>query len=244
MSGAGSWYYFLCVSWFLVYISRNGLQPAKQFMTLIIEPEIGVPFSDDVPNIDLKERAEAACNTAEKLADHGLDITPTAEDEDIAAKLSLAYADDPEKTSKKVTTKKAAALTPASIVLTNNILQEFGHSVAESATQIRYLVTNKLLLESENADPRIRIRALELLGKISDVGLFVEKSEVTITHQSTEDLRDKLRGKLEKLVNPVDETVDAEYEDEEIILDGEVLNMSEIMGVDEVNDAADEVAYD
>jgi len=220
-----------------VYIPHNGYQPAKQFMTLLIEPEIGVPFSDDMTFVDLKERAEAACNTAEKLADHGLDITPTAEDEDTAARLALAYADDPEKTSKKVTTKKAATLTPASIVLTNSILQEFGHSVAESATQIRYLVTNKLLLESENADPRIRIRALELLGKISDVGLFAEKSEVTITHQSTEDLRDKLRGKLEKLVNPID----AEYEDGEIVLDGEVLDMRKVMGVDELKAAADEV---
>ena len=44
------------------------------------------------------------------------------------------------------------------------------------------------------------MRALELLGKISDVGLFSEKSEVTITHQSTDDLREKLKGKLEKLV--------------------------------------------
>ena len=44
------------------------------------------------------------------------------------------------------------------------------------------------------------MRALELLGKISDVGLFSEKSEVTITHQSTDDLRAKLKGKLEKLV--------------------------------------------
>ena len=160
-------------------------------MTLLIEPEIGVPLADDIPNVDLKERAEAACNTALKLAEHGLDLEPTVEDEDAAAKLALAYADNPEKTSKKVTAKKAATLTPASIVLTNNILQEFGHSVAESATQIRYLVTNKLLLESENADPRIRIRALELLGKISDVGLFAEKTEVTVTHQSTEDLRNK-----------------------------------------------------
>ena len=226
-----------------MYIPHNGLQPAKQSifnMTLFIEPEIGVPFTDDMPNIDLKERAEVACKTAQKLAEHGLDLSPTGEDEDTAAKLALAYADNPEKTSKKVTTKKAATLTPASIVLTNNILQEFGHSVAESATQIRHLVTNKLLLESENADPRIRIRALELLGKISDVGLFAEKSEVTITHQSTEDLRDKLRGKLEKLVNPID----AEYEDGEIVLDGEVLDMRKVMGVDEVNDAADEVAYD
>ena len=61
-------------------------------------------------------------------------------------------------------------------------------------------MTNKLVLESENPAPRIRMRALELLGKISDVGLFSEKSEVTITHQSTDDLREKLKGKLEKLV--------------------------------------------
>jgi len=211
-------------------------------MTLFIEPEIGVPFTDDMPNIDLKERAEVACKTAQKLSEHGLDLSPTGEDEDTAAKLALAYADNPEETSKKVTTKKAATLTPASIVLTNNILQEFGHSVAESATQIRHLVTNKLLMESENADPRIRIRALELLGKISDVGLFAEKSEVTITHQSTEDLRDNLRGKLEKLVNPIDGAVDAEYTDSEVVLDEEILDLRKVMGVDELKAAVDEVA--
>ena len=210
-------------------------------MTLRIEPEIGVPLADDIPNVDLKERAEAACNTALKLAEHGLDLEPTVEDEDAAAKLVLAYADNPEKTSKKVTAKKAATLTPASIVLTNNILQEFGHSVAESATQIRYLVTNKLLLEAENADPRIRIRALELLGKISDVGLFAEKSEVTVTHQSTEDLRNKLRGKLEKLVQPV-EIEEVDYED--VVLDGEALNLEEELGVDEIADAVNEVTDD
>jgi len=216
-------------------------------MTLFIEPEIGVPLVDDVPNVDLKERAEAACNTALKLAEHGLDLEPTVEDEDVAAKLALSYADDPEKTSKKVTARKAAKLTPASIVLTNNILQEFGHSVAESATQIRYLVTNKLLLESENDDPRIRIRALELLGKISDVGLFAEKTEVTVTHQSTDDLRNKLRGKLEKLVEPVipAEIEDANYED--IVLNGEVLNLDEELGLaveEVVEDEGGEETYD
>tara|TARA_R110000782_G_scaffold229206_3_gene315634 strand:+ start:29 stop:637 length:609 start_codon:yes stop_codon:yes gene_type:complete len=202
-------------------------------MTLLIEPEIGVPFSDDMTFVDLKERAEAACNTALKLADHGLDIEPTQEDEDVAAKLAVAYADDPEKTSKKATTNKVAKLTPASLILTNNILQEFGHSVAENAVQIRHLVTNKLLLESENADPRIRMRALELLGKISDVGLFAEKSEVTITHQSTDDLRDKLRGKLEKLVNPEHEAVDAEYEEQKTMFDGEVLDMDVEFGLND-----------
>ena len=99
--------------------------------------------------------------------------------------------------------------------------------MVDSALQVRHLVTNKLLLESENADPRIRMRALELLGKISDVGLFSEKSEVTITHQSTDDLREKLRSKLEKLVNPVEE---AEIEDA-VVLDGEVLDVDAELGL-------------
>ena len=192
-------------------------------MTIMLEPEIGVPLDKDKPYEDLKTNAEAACNTALELAEHGLDIEPNEEDKEIAARLAAAYADNPEKTSKKASDKNLAKLTPASLVLTNAILQEFGSSVAESATQIRHLVTNKLLLESENEDPRIRIRALELLGKISDVGLFAEKSEVTVTHQSTDDLRDKLRSKLEKLVNPVEV-------EEAVVIDNEVINIEEELG--------------
>ena len=208
-------------------------------MTLPIDPELGVPLNEGESNPDLKNQVEAASNTALELAEHGLDITPTKEDKDVAAKLAVAYEDNPEKTSKKASHKNISTLTPASLVLTNSILQEFGHSVAESATQIRHLVTNKLLLESENADPRIRMRALELLGKISDVGLFAEKSEVTITHQSTEDLREKLRSKLEKLVNPVeiDEAVVIEHEElGQIDLDEELGALDEEYDDEEYDD--------
>ena len=206
-------------------------------MTLTIDPELGVPLNEGESNPDLKNQVEAASNTALELAEHGLDITPTKEDKDVAAKLAVAYADNPEKTSKKASHKNISTLTPASLVLTNSILQEFGHSVAESATQIRHLVTNKLLLESENADPRIRMRALELLGKISDVGLFAEKSEVTITHQSTEDLREKLRSKLEKLVNPVEIDEAVVIEQEEL---GEIDLDEELGSLDEEYDEDDE----
>ena len=172
----------------------------------------------------------AAAETVEELAEHGLEVDANKEDQDVAAKITSSYASDPDKTSKKITLKKAATLTPASLVLTNNILQEFGQLVAENAAQIRHMVTNKLVLETDNPDPRVRIRALELLGKISDVGLFSEKSEVTVTHQSTDDLRLKLRSKLAKLVNPEDS------EPDEVIIDGEVLDVSEELGVDKPND--------
>jgi hypothetical protein len=186
-------------------------------MSLMLEPEIGVPYSDEIPYMDLRARAEAACNTASMLGEHGLDLQPTSEDEEIAAKISLAYADNPEKTSKKVSTKRASALPPAALVATHGILTQFGHSVVESAVQVRHLVTNKLIEETENPDPRVRIRALELLGKISDVGLFTDKTEVTITHRTTDELRESLRNKLSKLVNPEEDVIEAEFVDPDAI---------------------------
>jgi hypothetical protein len=93
------------------------------------------------------------------------------------------------------------SVTPASVILTHNILDEFAHVAVDRALQIRHLVTNKLVIESDNADPRVRLRALELLGKISDVGLFSERSEVVITHQSSSELEDKLRSKLRSLMD-------------------------------------------
>ena len=193
-------------------------------MTIVVEPELNVPMKEGEPSADLKTRVEAAANTAKELGEHGIDLTPTKEDKDTAARLSVAYADDPEDVSKKVTEKKMSTLTPASLILTDNILKEFGHSVVESSVQIRHLVTNKLIEETENPDPRVRIRALELLGKISDVGLFAEKSEVTITHQSTDDLRERLRSKLTKLVNPVEDAA---------VIDGKPIDVDKELGLDE-----------
>jgi len=158
-------------------------------MTLQVEPEIGIPVQDEQKLMELPDRLDALAKTVEELEKHGLDTTPTAEDEDVAATLLDAHAQDPEKTQKMVTTKRAATLTPASIQMAAGIVKEFNHSIVDSALQLRHLVTNKLVIESENPDPRVRMRALELLGKISDVGLFTEKSEVTITHQTTDDLK-------------------------------------------------------
>jgi len=196
-------------------------------MAILVEPEVGVPVPEGATYDDLKEYVEAAANTATDLSEHGLEVEPNAEDKDVAAKITGAYASDPESTRKKITLKRAAQLTPASLIATNNILKEFGQLVAENAAQIRHMVTNKLILETDNPDPRVRIRALELLGKISDVGLFSEKTEVTVTHQSTDDLKLKLRSKLAKLVNP------DENEDEVVIIEGEVIDVDEELGISE-----------
>lgn len=184
----------------------------KESRKLQVIPQIGVPLCAEAKYIDLRERAEAVCNTADVLSDFGFDLVPTSEDEAIAAKLSVSYASNENVTSKGVTNTRAAKLRPASLVLVSTILSEFSQQVVESSVEIRNLITNKLLLESEHPDPRVRLKAIELLGKISDVGLFVEKSERVVTHQTSDELKDKLRSKLSKLIRPDEHIQEADYE--------------------------------
>jgi hypothetical protein len=88
------------------------------------------------------------------------------------------------------------------------LLTEYDYSIIHDAQQVRTYVTNRLLEETSDPDPKIRLRAYELLGKISDVGLFTERKEVTIKHQSTEELTDLLRSKLNKLIDGESEEIE------------------------------------
>ena len=71
-------------------------------MTIEITPEFGVELPPDIPYFDLRERAEAACNSVDLLEKHGLEVMPTNGDKEVAAKLLGAYATNPEKASTAV----------------------------------------------------------------------------------------------------------------------------------------------
>jgi hypothetical protein len=171
-----------------------------------IEPELGVPLTPDIKYYDLRQRAEAACKSIKLLEEHGLETDNTQEDKETAAEITKAYAENPTKASRAVSTARAAMLTPESLKNIRAYLDEYGRAVVTKAIEIRHTVTNRLLEESRNPDPRVRIRALELLGKVSDVGLFTDRSEVTITHQTTDEVRERLREKLQRLIKPSDDS--------------------------------------
>ena len=200
-------------------------------MTITLTPDVGVPLPDSAGEslFDFDDMVHAAAETAVVL---GLDTDPTVDDMATAEALSESYAADPEKTSKVAKPNKIATMTPASLVLTRDILDEFGQQVVTRSVEIRHLVTNKLILESENPDARIRMRALELLGKITDVGLFTERTEVTITHQSTEDLKNALREKLQRLKNPIPDAENTEDIEDGVLIEGEIIDIEADFGVE------------
>lgn len=154
-------------------------------------PEINtdIPLADFPPTFaDLKERVDAAFNALTTL---GYDVEVSDDDID-AAHAILGSNKKPS---------EVMLSSPGTVVHIKAILSEYDKQVVESAAQIRTFVTNKLLLETESPDPRIRIKALELLGKISDVGLFTDKTEITMRHRPTAELEQLLRERLTKVID-------------------------------------------
>lgn len=162
-------------------------------MPIIISPEVGLPIptGNETPDeeLDFRERAHVLCRTV--LETHGgPEYVPIESGDSQEAARMFATSTIPTRPAPR----------PGAILKLEAMLSEYDHQVVTDAVQLRTYVTNKLVEESGNKDAKIRIKALELLGKIGDVGLFAEKIEVTIKEKRTEDLENLLKEKLERFM--------------------------------------------
>lgn len=193
-------------------------------MVLVVQPEVGIAMSDIDDTDKFVPTLEAAAATAKLLAEAGLGFFANGADLDDAAETVRQAARNPTKLQTPAAINAVFKKTPASLILTQEILDEFGDKIVEEAERVRNLVTNKLIQETENPDARVRLKALELLGKVSDVGLFNEKREITVTHQTTDDVKARLRNKLERMLTTVK---DVSPQDPDAITDAEIVEEGE-----------------
>ena len=173
-------------------------------MPIVVEPESGIPFPFDTTPEEIeqfRERAKAAVETIREIIELGGEVEVTEEDR------KTARAAITETTSLKITEKNAGTL-----VHLEAILGEYDKELLNAATRMRTYVTNKLLIETIDEDARIRLKALELLGKTSAVGLFSDRLEVNVTHRTVEQVDQELEGMLEKYLGPVDEVPNEELD--------------------------------
>ena len=168
-------------------------------MEIIPEQRVPVANTLTLSDIPMLERARLACNTVKTL--FGDAPAPTDEEKEIARQAFTAFTDD--KGVKAPSMSVVATYPNASLVHLDRMLSEYDHELINSAVRIREYTKNKLLVDSENPDGRIRIRALELLGKMKDVGLFTDRIEVTHRTKTDAELEEELHKKLERYMGDV-----------------------------------------
>ena len=86
--------------------------------------------------------------------------------------------------------------TPAAVQHLVGMLTAYDWEFVQQAKELRGYTVAKLLEECENPNANIRLKALGLLGKVTEVGLFTDKIEVKKTDLTDEEIDKKLKDKL------------------------------------------------
>lgn len=170
-----------------------------------------IPYdlSEEKPATLIEEIAVAG-NTAELQVEMGasLDISEGDVVKEQELLRAVAEANKPANLTNQTTAFAAAAF-----------LRTYGAQLAMDAAQARSAITNKLMEIADCGDPRYELKALELLGKHSDIGIFTERSEITINYKSPEELEKAIKDKVKNLLNATLIDVTSLPEDSEEELD-------------------------
>jgi hypothetical protein len=160
---------------------------------LVTTTEHPVPFdlSDEQPKTHADSIA-VAVNTIDLINELGPSVDFSDDDLHKAANLltGAAKSNAPKTVSKS---HEAAAA--------HHLVKQFDFQAFADALQARNFITNKLVLLADNGDPKIELKALELLGKHSDIGLFTERSEITIHHTTSQSLENSIKERVKRLLN-------------------------------------------
>jgi hypothetical protein len=93
---------------------------------------------------------------------------------------------------------------PAAVRKTVAMLTAYNWKFVEQAQEIRGKAVAQLLEEIEHPDARIRLKAIELLGKVTEIALFTERTEVKKAELEDHELDERIREKLAQLQKTVD----------------------------------------
>lgn len=164
---------------------------------ILVTPELDVPppFDWTADQIsDIHERAKLAFNTVEFLRANGLDDVEITEADRKDAR--AVFMDSPAVPPESINT-------PAKALILSALLNEYDFDVVRNAQQLRNYIKLKYLELSNSGNAKIELKALEMLGKLSDVGAFTERIDINVTHRTTEELEADLAKKLSSYLSDI-----------------------------------------
>ena len=149
---------------------------------------------------------DAKVKTAQWLKDLEL------EDEEIETK---AAADTARKSFASLVTGQPAGntqqalanvKTPAAGQHLVGMLTAYDWAFVEQAKELRGFAVAQILKEVDHPDARIRLKALDMLGRVTEVALFTDRVEVKKTEMSDVELEARIKEKLNKFMHVIDVT--------------------------------------
>lgn len=159
----------------------------------------------DLEDATTTELLGAQAGTAAFLASLGDDAGTLTADQLHNARTAFAAVTNPNATTPQANAAILKLKVPPAVQHLAGMLSEYDWAYVEQAKELRGYVVAKLLEETKHPDARIRLRALELTGKLTEVASFTERSEIIHKNASADELEEKIRERLKKYLPVVED---------------------------------------
>jgi response regulator RpfG family c-di-GMP phosphodiesterase len=163
---------------------------------------------------DTATTIDAKVKTAQWLKDLELD------DEEVETK---ADAEAARKSFASIVTGQSVATTqqalanvkaPVAVQHLVGMLTAYDWAFVEQAKELRGYAVAQILEEVKHPDARIRLKALDMLGKVTEVALFTERVEVKKAQMTDTELETRIKEKLNRFMGVIDVVDVTEDKDE------------------------------
>ena len=94
--------------------------------------------------------------------------------------------------------------TPVAVQHLVGMLTAYDWAFIEQARELRGYAVAKILDEVKHPDARIRLKALQMLGTVTEVALFTERVEVKKETMSDMELESRIKDKLNRFMGVID----------------------------------------
>lgn len=94
--------------------------------------------------------------------------------------------------------------TPKAVQHLVGMLTAYDWEFVNQAKELRGYAVAKILEECENPSANIRLKALGLLGKVTEIGLFTDKVEIKQSAMSDAEVEQRIKDKLNKFMGVID----------------------------------------
>lgn len=163
-------------------------------------PDDFVPMAKATP----AQTIDAKVATADWLKDLGLDdakVQTEAETQTArAAFATLTTGSTPASIQSALTNIQ----TPKAVQHLVGMLTAYDWEFVNQAKELRGYAVAKILEDCENPNANIRLKALGLLGKVTEIGLFTDKVEIKQTVMSDAEVEQRIKDKLAKFMGVID----------------------------------------
>lgn len=171
-------------------------------LAIAVEDESQAPLVD-LGDLTPVQVLQAQAQTADVLTTLGV-----PSDEEIDARIQqraareafTALAINPDEDAQRAAL--AQLKVPDAVQQTVAMLSAYDWEFVDQAKQMRGYAVAKIIEETTHPDARIRLKALQMLGNVTEVKLFTERVEVRKIDATEEEIEAQLKERLAKFLKP------------------------------------------